>query len=76
MGSENKFLCSLGPCVGASLLLIWDEGRGVSWGQAGGWLRCFAHPLGGGVCRAHTQYLVFVPGSSKVAAGFFWSLCI
>ena len=76
MGSENKFLCSLGPCMGASLLLIWDEGRGVSWGQAGGWLRCFAHPLGGGVCRGHTQYLVFVPGSSKVAAGFFWSLCI
>ena len=35
------------------------------------WLRCFAHPLGGGVCRGHTQYLVFVPGSSKVATGFF-----
>ena len=55
---------------------MWDEGRGVSRGQAGGCIRCFAHPLGGGVCRGHTQYLVFVPGSSKVATGFFWSLCI
>ena len=26
-----------------------------------GWLRCFAHPLGGGVCRGHAQYPAFAP---------------
>ena len=39
-----------------------------------GWLRWFAHPLGGVVCRGHAQYPAFVPafapGSSKVAVGF------
>ena len=30
-----------------------------------------AHPLGGVVCREHAQYPAFVPGSSKVAVGFF-----
>ena len=25
------------------------------------WLRCFAHPLGGGVCRGHAKYLDFAP---------------
>ena len=41
------------------------------------WLRWFAHPFGGVVCRGHVQYPafalhpVFVPGSSEVAVGFF-----
>ena len=35
-----------------------------------GWLRCFAHPLGGVVHRGHVQYPAFAPGSSKVAVGF------
>ena len=26
-----------------------------------GWLRCFAHPFGGGVCRGHAQYPAFAP---------------
>ena len=40
-----------------------------------GWLRCFAHPLGGVVCRGHAQYPAFARGSSKVAVGYFsWSL--
>ena len=34
-----------------------------------GWLRCFVHPLGGGVCWGHVGYPVFAPGSSKVAVG-------
>ena len=53
------------------LLLLWSEGSGVSRGQAEVWLRCFAHPLGGAVCRGHAQYPAFAPGSSKVAVGFF-----
>ena len=36
-----------------------------------GWLRCFAHPLGGGVRRGHAQSPAFAPGSSKAAVGFF-----
>ena len=43
-----------------------------------GWLRCFAHPSGGGVCRGQAHYLcfcprhpIFAPGSSKLAVGFF-----
>ena len=34
------------------------------------WLRWFAHPLSGGVCRGHAQYPAFAAGSSKVAVGF------
>ena len=26
-----------------------------------GWLRCFAHPSGGVVCRGHAQYRAFAP---------------
>ena len=36
-----------------------------------GWLRWFAHRLGGVVCRGHVQYPAFALGSSKVAVGFF-----
>ena len=32
-----------------------------------GWLRCFAHPLGGIVCRGPA----FAPGSSKVTVGWW-----
>ena len=32
-----------------------------------GWVRCFAHPLGGVECSGHGQYPVFAPGSSEVA---------
>ena len=39
-----------------------------------GWLRCFAHSLGGGVCRGLVQYPVFAQGSSDVAVGFWVSL--
>ena len=35
------------------------------------WLRWFAHPLGGGVCRGHARYAAFAPGPSEVAVGFF-----
>ena len=34
-----------------------------------GWLRCFAHPFGGGVCKGHGQHPAFAPSSSEVAAG-------
>ena len=36
-----------------------------------GWLRCFAHPLGGAGCRGHAQYPAFAPSSSEVAVGVF-----
>ena len=39
-----------------SLFLIWGEDRAVSRGQAGRWLRQFAHPLGGVVGRKPVQY--------------------
>ena len=44
--------------------------------RADGWLRWFAHPLGGVVCRGHAQYPAFAADSSKVAFGVFWSFCI
>ena len=40
-----------------------------------GWLRCFAHPFGGVVCRV-LQHPIFPHHSSEVAVGFFWSFCI
>ena len=33
-----------------------------------GWLRWFAHPLRGAVCRDHMQYSGLAPGTSEVAA--------
>ena len=69
--ASNSFPCLFSGCllalrmvvVGASRLLIWGEGRGVFRGWVGevGWLRWFAHPLGGAVCRRHAQYPTFVP---------------
>ena len=42
--------------------------------ESEGWLRWFAHPSGGGVCRGHAECPAFAPGSSEVAAGFLISL--
>ena len=56
---------------GASWFLTWGESRGVSRGRAGGWLRCFAPPIGGVVYRGSVQYPAFAPGSSEVAVGLF-----
>ena len=39
-----------------------------------GWLRCFAHPYGGGECKGHAQYPAFAPGSSEVAVVLFGPL--
>ena len=39
-----------------------------------GWLRCFVHSVGGGVCRGLVQYPVFAQGSSDVTVGFLVSL--
>ena len=39
-----------------------------------GWLRQFAHPFGGAVCRGHAQYPAFASDPSEVAAGFLVSL--
>ena len=58
---KGRQACSLyGVRVGVGLG-VWLEGR----------LRCFAHLLGGVVCREYAQYPTFVPGSSKIAVGFF-----
>ena len=53
-----------------SWFLIWGEGRGVPRGQPEGWLRWFAHPLGGAVFRGQAQYPAFAPGSTEVPGGF------
>ena len=36
-----------------------------------GWLRWFAHPLGGVVCNRDVQYSAFAPDSSEVAVELF-----
>lgn len=71
-GSNNKQQVPLllAP-EGLSLLLIEVRGGVRSGAGPEGWLRWFAHPFGGGICRGHTQYLALVPSSSEVAAGFF-----
>ena len=38
------------------------------WVWLEGWLRWFAHPLRGAVCRDHMQYSGLAPGTSEVAA--------
>ena len=77
MRTNNRFPCLLpGRGWGTGWFLIWGEGRAVSRTGLEGWLRWFAHPLGGAVCRGHVQYPAFAPGSSKVAVGgfgLFWS---
>ena len=76
--TNNRFPCLLTSWVGASLFLSRGEGRHMSRGLVEGWLRYFACPLGGGVCRGYAQFScfcswpsAFAPGSSKVAFGFF-----
>ena len=48
-----------------------------------GWLRCFAHPLGGVLCRRHVQYPAFAPDTlfllqvlQKGQLGFLVFLCL
>ena len=57
---------------GTGWFLIWGEGRAVSRTGLEGWLRWFAHPLGGAVCRghvpvSHVRYPAFAEDSSEVA---------
>ena len=40
---------------GSSLFFNWGEGGGVSRGRPERWLRWFAHPHDGLVCRGHTD---------------------
>ena len=77
-GRENKqqvplFFCSLSRDWAFSL-------RGVRVGVCQGlglegWLRWFAYPLGGVVCRGHVQYPAFAL-NSRSFSWVFWSLCI
>ena len=69
--------CSL-PEAGASLFLMWGEGRGVSRGRAGGVAWVFFSPLRWcfvqGACAVPcfcSWPPAFAPGSSKGAVGFF-----
>ena len=41
--------------------------------RPGGWVRCFAPPLGGVVCRGHVLYPAFALGFGQLG---FWSVCI
>ena len=41
--------------------------------RLGGWVRCFAPPLGGVVCRGHVLYPAFALGFGQLG---FWSVCI
>ena len=48
-----------------------------------GWLRCFAHPFGGVVCKGLAQYpafaldtLLLLRALQECQMGFFWSFCI
>ena len=63
---------------------MWGKGRGMYRSGPEGWLRCFAYPLGGVLCRGHVPYPAFLPNpcfcflhlafaqvSSNVAVGFF-----
>lgn len=62
------FACS--PKVGqADSLYAVRVGVGLA-GRPKGWLRWSAHPLGGGVHRAHESYPAFTSGSSEVVVGF------
>ena len=46
------------------------------------WLRWFAHPFGGGVCRAHAQYPAFAPNPLLLFPAFqkwqlgFWGFFV
>ena len=72
MRTNNRFPCWLSPQGGGQACFLYGMRVGVCPGvRPEGRLRCFAHPLGGVVCRGHVQYPAFAPGSSKVAVGFF-----
>ena len=53
-----------------SWFFIWDDGRGVPRGRVGG------VAFGSGVCKGHSLYPAFVPGSSEEAFGFLWSFYV
>ena len=79
MGEQATVSLACSPPEGRQAYFLYGVRVGVCPGvRAEGWLRCFAHPLEGGVCRAHAQYPAFtpdmlflLPGSSKLAVGFF-----
>ena len=53
--------------------LTWGQGKKVCSGvRSEGWLRWFAHPLGGAVCRGNVQYSAFASDSSEMATEFFF----
>ena len=73
----NSFPCWLSPWSrgGGQACSLYGVRVGVCPGvRPEGWLRWFAHPLGGVLCRGHAQDPAFAPGSSKEAVGciFFW----
>ena len=76
MKTDNRFPCLLTPLgrgrnEAASLC-----GMRVGMGpdvRPGGWVRCFAPPLGGVVCRGHVLYPAFALGFGQLG---FWSVCI
>ena len=55
-----------------NFFLMCGKGRGVCPRvPLEGWLRCFAHLLGGGVYRGQGQHTAFAQDSSEVAVGSF-----
>lgn len=75
MGSENKrSFARLVPAWGKPAL-IWDEGRGVSWGQAGGH-GCFAPSLRWWYVQGGIHSTLFLFRLFKSGSWVFWSLCI
>ena len=58
-GNEDKQhvpLLACSPAGGASLFLLWGEGRVCPGVGFKGWLRCCAHPFGDIVCRVHAPH--------------------
>ena len=72
MRTSNRFPGLLTPRAEGRACSLYGVRVGVCPGAGPeAWLRCFAHPSGGGVCRGHAQFPAFAPGSSKVAVGFY-----
>ena len=83
MRTGDRFPCSLPKDEGAGSLYGVKTGVCPRIGLEG-WLKWFAHHLGGiegrvgctVPCFCSCQHLVFAPGSLEVAIGLFWSFCI
>ena len=74
----NRFPCLPSPqrMLGMSWFLIGVRIMACPGVRLEGWLRWFAHTLGGVVGEgADRQYPAFAPGSSEVEVGFFY-LCV